>query len=106
MPLHIATAAVVKVSIGSASGNRVARFITRGDIVPEGVAKEQLERLVSRGLIAPLEADLESVPEVTPAVQTPVTGEPQGSAPADAGTADASTADAGTADAGKGRRGR
>lgn len=54
---HIATAAVVKVSIGSPSGNRVARLVRRGDVIPEGVAEEQLERLVARGLIGRVETD-------------------------------------------------
>ncbi len=49
---HIATAAVVKISIGSPSGNRVAQFIQRGGIIPEGVDEEQLKRLVKRGLVA------------------------------------------------------
>jgi len=60
-----AAAAVVKVSIGPAGGNRVARFIKRGGIVPEGVEQESLDMLESRGLIekvpaekaAPSEAD-------------------------------------------------
>ncbi|MFE7198508.1 hypothetical protein [Microbacterium oxydans] len=54
---HIATAAVVKVSIGSPSGNRVAQFVQRGDLVPGGVAEEQLEHLVSRGLIKAVEVE-------------------------------------------------
>lgn len=49
---HIATAAVVKVSIGSPSGNRVAQFVQRGGVVPEGVDEAQIERLIARGLIA------------------------------------------------------
>lgn len=48
---HSASAAFVKVSIGSPSGNRVAVILRRGDIVPDGVAEEQLERLTERGLI-------------------------------------------------------
>lgn len=59
--LHIATAAVVKVSIGSPSGNSVASFVRRGDILPEGVDEAQLERLAERGLIAELD-----VPEPEP----------------------------------------
>ncbi|WP_270366148.1 hypothetical protein [Microbacterium algeriense] len=54
---HIASAAVVKVSIGSQSGNRVAQFVQRGDLVPGGVADEQLEHLVSRGLIEAVEVE-------------------------------------------------
>jgi hypothetical protein len=51
---HIVTAAAVKVSIGGAGGNRIAQFLRRGDVVPEGVVDEQLERLEERGLIAEL----------------------------------------------------
>lgn len=54
--LHIATAAVVKVSIGSPSGNSVASFVRRGDILPEGVDEAQLARLAERGFIAELHA--------------------------------------------------
>ncbi len=54
MHQHIVTAAAVKVSIGSAGGNRIAQFLRRGDVVPEGVVKEQLKRLQRRGLIAEL----------------------------------------------------
>lgn len=46
-----AAAAVVKVSIGPATGNRVARFIHRGGIIPEGVEQDSLKLLESRGLI-------------------------------------------------------
>jgi hypothetical protein len=46
-----AAAAVVKVSIGPAGGNRVARFIKRGGIIPEGVEQDSLKLLESRGLI-------------------------------------------------------
>lgn len=49
--IHIATKTVVKVSIGSPSGNSVAVFVQRGGIVPEGVDKEQLKRLVRQGFI-------------------------------------------------------
>jgi hypothetical protein len=51
---YIVTAAAVKVSIGGAGGNRIAQFLRRGDVVPEGVVEEQLERLEERGLIAEL----------------------------------------------------
>lgn len=46
-----ATAAAVKVSVGPADGNRVARIIRRGGIIPEGVEPEQLKRLAELGLI-------------------------------------------------------
>lgn len=49
--LHVATAAVVKVSLGANGGNRVARFVQRGDLLPEGLDAEQLARLEQRGLI-------------------------------------------------------
>jgi len=54
---HIATAAFVKVSIGSPSGNRVAQLIQRGGVIPGGVDEKQLERLVDRGLIEVVEAE-------------------------------------------------
>lgn len=57
MAKHIATAAVVKVSIGSPSGNSVAVFVQRGGLVPEGVPEEQLERLVRQGFIEEIEAE-------------------------------------------------
>lgn len=52
MTTHIVKSKVVKVSIGGARGNRVARVLFEGDVVPEGVADEQLSRLIDRGLIA------------------------------------------------------
>lgn len=61
---HIATAAVVKVSIGSPSGNSVAQFVRRGDLVPAGVDDAQIERLVKRGFIEEFEAP-EAEPEPT-----------------------------------------
>jgi phenolic acid decarboxylase len=48
---HVVTAAFVKVSIGSPTGNRVAVHLRRGDIVPNGVIESQLEHLVDRGLV-------------------------------------------------------
>lgn len=54
---HIATAAVVKISIGSPGGNRVAQFIQRGGIIPSNLDEEQVERLVARGLIAKVEVE-------------------------------------------------
>lgn len=54
---HIATAAFVKVSIGSPSGNRVAQLIQRDGLIPQGVDEAQLERLTARGLIAAVEID-------------------------------------------------
>lgn len=46
-----AKAKVVKVSIGPASGNRVARILTGGSVIPEGVEQEQLDRLEEANLI-------------------------------------------------------
>lgn len=57
---HIATAAVVKISIGSAGGNRVAQFVQRGGIIPANVDEAQIERLVARGLIAKVEIEEEA----------------------------------------------
>lgn len=54
---HIATAAFVKVSIGSPSGNRVAQLIQRGGVIPGGVDEQQLERLVDRGLIEAVDVE-------------------------------------------------
>ncbi len=55
MTIHIAKAAYVKVSIGAAGGNSVAAFVTRGDIVPEGVSKQDLKRLTRQGFIEEIE---------------------------------------------------
>lgn len=46
-----AKAPVVKVSIGAADGNRVARIIREGTAVPDGVAQSQLDALEARGMI-------------------------------------------------------
>lgn len=54
---HIVSAAAAKVSIGAAGGNRVGVMLRRGDVVPQGVAQEQLERLVGRGLIQEVEVE-------------------------------------------------
>lgn len=51
MSTHIAKAKVVKVAIGSADGNQVARIIRRGDVIPGGVESDLLKSLVERGLI-------------------------------------------------------
>lgn len=70
---HIVSAAAVKVSIGAAGGNRVAAILRRGDVVPGGVAAEQLDRLVDRGLIEAVEvadasddSEAVSIPEGDP----------------------------------------
>lgn len=48
---YVVKAPVVKVSIGPASGNRIARFIYRGGIVPDGVDQVLLDKLEGRRLI-------------------------------------------------------
>ncbi|MEX8058737.1 hypothetical protein [Microbacterium sp. 16-032] len=60
---HIAKARVVKVAVGASSGNRVARILFAGDIVPDGVAEDQIERLLERGLIEAVESGDEEVDE-------------------------------------------
>ncbi|MGX5772693.1 hypothetical protein ACWKWN_18275 [Microbacterium trichothecenolyticum] len=52
---HVVTRNAVKVSIGAAAGNKVASLLRRGDIVPEGVAEEQLADLVERGFLEEVE---------------------------------------------------
>lgn len=54
--IYVAKAAVVKVSIGSAGGNRIARFIRSGGVIPEGVDAAALAALAKRGLIAKVKA--------------------------------------------------
>lgn len=56
---HIVKAAAVKISIGGASGNRVAALLRRGDILPDGIAEEQLKRLTDRGLIEKQKGEVE-----------------------------------------------
>lgn len=48
---YVAKANVVKVSIGPADGNRVARIIRAGGAIPDGVDQASLEALAKRGLI-------------------------------------------------------
>jgi hypothetical protein len=50
---HVVGDRFVKVSIGSADGNRVARILAPGAEVPEGVSEESIENLTARGLIVP-----------------------------------------------------
>lgn len=64
--------AAVKVSIGSAAGNRVARILRKGAPVPEGIEQELLDSLAGRGLI---EAVVEEPEEKT--VEIP-DGDPSG----------------------------
>ena len=45
------TAKVVKVSVGPANGNQVARILRRGEVVPAGVPQGSLDVLVKRKLI-------------------------------------------------------
>lgn len=65
MTTHIVTSKVVKVSVGGSTGNRVARVLFTGDVVPEGVADEQLARLIDRGLIAVVVEEQEQPTEVS-----------------------------------------
>lgn len=52
MTIYIVKAPAVKVSIGAAAGNRIARFAKRGDVISdEGIVPDQLESLVKRGLL-------------------------------------------------------
>lgn len=69
MAIHFVKRAVVKVSVGPANGNRVARILQAGDIVPEGVDQAQLDSLEKRGLIEqlPEENDEVEIPEGDPA---------------------------------------
>lgn len=62
---YSATAAFVKVSIGSPSGNRVAALLRRGDVLPEGVSEEQLKRLVDRGFIEEISVEATDSEETT-----------------------------------------
>ncbi|URC18047.1 hypothetical protein QEO76_gp09 [Arthrobacter phage Cole] len=55
-----ATAAAVKVSVGPADGNRVARIIRRDGIIPEGVEADQLKRLEKLGLIEKVTEEADS----------------------------------------------
>jgi len=51
-----AKANIVKVAVGPATGNRVARIIRAGGLIPEGVEQEQLDSLEKRGLIEKVKA--------------------------------------------------
>lgn len=66
--IHIAKAAAVKVPVGAATGNRVAHIVRAGDIIPEGVDAEVLEKLVERRLIEKVEVadDAVEIPEGVP----------------------------------------
>lgn len=55
--LYRVKAPVVKVSIGSLEGNRVARILRAGGLVPAGVAEESLRKLEGRGFIEKVESD-------------------------------------------------
>ena len=49
--IYEVNAKVVKVSVGPADGNQVARILRRGDVVPAGVPQSSLDVLVKRKLI-------------------------------------------------------
>lgn len=59
---------IVKVGIGPATGNRVARILQPGDIVPAGIDQELLQSLEKRGLIEviPEQDDVVEIPEGDP----------------------------------------
>lgn len=78
-----AKAVVVKVSVGPATGNRVARIIKQGGIIPEGVETEQIKRLLSLDLI-----------EKAPTEETPEDAEAQEAADAEAAAKAAADAEA------------
>lgn len=77
--LYVVSAAVVKVAVGPANGNRVARIIKRGGIVPEGVDQAKLDQLEDLGLIEAL-AD----PEETAAAEAEVAADAKAAADAEA----------------------
>lgn len=58
--IYIAKRRVVKVSIGPATGNRIARFVNEGEIIPEGVDQDSLDNLLERGLIEAVESEEEN----------------------------------------------
>ncbi|MDQ1206201.1 hypothetical protein [Microbacterium sp. SORGH_AS_0862] len=58
---HIAKARVVKVTVGGATGNRLARVLFAGDPVPENVDEDQIKRLLDRGLIEPISEESNEV---------------------------------------------
>ena len=57
--------AFVKVSVGAATGTRVARILRQGALIPEGVEQTQLDGLVKRKLIEEVTetSDAESGPQ-------------------------------------------
>ncbi|MBO9704799.1 MAG: hypothetical protein J7474_04710 [Arthrobacter sp.] len=60
---YTAAAAYVKVEIGPADGNRVARIIRRGHPIPDGVDPKKLSELEALGLIEPVTAEPEPEPD-------------------------------------------
>lgn len=68
MTLYTVKRAVVKVAIGPASGNRVARILQAGDVVPGGVDQELLDSLEKRSLIEKVaeDSDTDEIPEGDP----------------------------------------
>jgi len=53
--IYKAKSAVVKVSIGPAEGNRVARIVRQGSVIPAGVDAAKIEQLVELGHIEKIE---------------------------------------------------
>lgn len=84
--VYVAKANVVKVSIGALDGNRVARIIRRGGVIPEGVNEASLKDLAKRGLIAPVK------PAVSPAATAQAQAEADAAAKAQADAAAESAA--------------
>lgn len=78
--LYRVTAPVVKVAIGSLTGNRVARILTRGALVPEGVDQALLDNLSARGLIESVEVNEVVEPEQTDLTAPPKDGSGSGKA--------------------------
>ena len=86
---YVAKANVVKVAVGAADGNRVARIIRKGGAIPEGVEQKSLDALVKRGLIE----------MVKPDAKQSAAAKAKAEAEADAATAAQAAADKAAADA-------
>lgn len=76
-----AKAVVVKVSVGPSEGNRVARIIKQGGIIPEGVEKDQLARLEKLNLIEKVDVAAEAKAEAQ-AAETKATADAEAEAKA------------------------
>jgi len=67
MAIYKAKARVVKVSVGSPDGNRVARIVHAGSIIPQGVHEDQIKHLLARKLIELVDGTEDSEPRETAA---------------------------------------